>query len=149
MKKTKNFAFVIVLSVFISALCFAAVYQNEECDRQLCDASGIYDMLNEDIVKLYEKEIAGESIVSGASSSQLDRNAKRFNVDVQKLKAIMLLQDLAAKSGRNVSLAELAAMNDLKLISYFKQCAKDYLLTLPQERQEELERMFKSAAKLK
>lgn len=149
MIKTKNFALITVISVILTVACFAAVYQYDDCKRQLCDAAGIYDMLNDDLVKLYEKEIAGDKVVTGASGAQLERNAKRFNVDVQKLKAIMLLQDFAAKSGRNVSIAELAAMNDLKLISYFKQCAVDYLSTLPQERQEELTRMFKDAVKWK
>ena len=56
-----------------------------------------------------------------------------------------MLQDLAARVGRSISLNELAAMNDFKLFSIFKQCAEDYLSTQPEGRRQELEKLMKDA----
>ena len=97
---------------------------------------------------MYEREIAGESVVSDKTQAQLKRMAGRLSVDLNKLKALMLLQDLAGMVNRDISLEELAAMNDMKLFAFFRQCGEEYLSTVPDERKEELKKMLSDCIKL-
>lgn len=145
----KRRIFTLFLFVFIAAVALlgSAVYRFDDGERKLCSAASVYDMLNSDLIEMYETEIAGESIVSDKSAAQLARTAERLGVSVEKLRAMLLLQDLMAKVGRSASLDELAAMNDMKLLSLVKQCAEEYLSTLPPERQALLERKLKAALK--
>ena len=146
MRLLKKNLTVLTLAVIAIAASAFAMFDFDSAERRYCDA-GVYDMLNPNLIEMYENEIAGEQIVSDKSAAQLERTANRLGISIEKLKAIMLLQDLAGKTGRNASLSELAQMNDLKLLGYFKQCAKDYLSTLPEDRRAELEQMFKGAIK--
>lgn len=136
-----------VLAIAIIAMVAGgcAMFRFDGGQRRLCHAAGIYDMLKPELIEMYEREVAGESIVSDKSAAQLQRVADRLGIGVQKLKAIMLLQDLAAKTGRSIALSELAEMGDLKVISYFKQCGKDYLSQLTPERRKQLEDMLKGS----
>ena len=146
--KGKKFIFsAFIIIVAVAALTGAAVYGFDGGERQLCRAAGIYDMLSPALVELYETEIAGESIISNISQSQLTRTANRLGITVEKLRAVLLLQDFAVKAGRSAGLDELSAMNDIQIISYAKQCADIYLSTLPQQRREELEQKLKAALK--
>lgn len=136
-----------ILAVAVIALGVFMVFDMDGAERKLCDA-GVYDILTPELVEMYEREIAGESIVSDKTASQLERSAGRLGVDVNKLKALMLLQDLASKVNKDISLSELSAMNDMKLLGFFKQCAEDYMSTLPEERREELKKMVADAVKI-
>ena len=136
-----------ILAVAVIALGVFMVFDFEGAERKLCDA-GVYDMLTPELVEMYEHEIAGESIVSNKTASQLERSAGRLGVELNKLKALMLLQDLASKVNRDISLSELAAMNDVKLLGFVKQCAQDYLSSLPEERREELKKKVSGAIKI-
>lgn len=146
MKRTKPCVFALFILIVAAMLFSAAVFTFDEGEsRKLCSAASVYDMLNPRIIEIYETEIAGESVVSDMSAATLSRTAERLGISVEKLKAVLMLQDLAARVGRSVSLNELAAMNDLKLFTFFKQCAEDYLSTQPEGRRQELEKLLKDA----
>ena len=136
-----------ILAVAVIALGVFMVFDMEGAERRLCDA-GVYDMLTPELVEMYEREIAGESVVSNKTAAQLERSASRLGVDLNKLKALMLLQDLASKVDRDISLSELAAMSDIKLFGFFKQCADDYMSTLPEARRDEIRKMVSDALKI-
>ncbi|MDE7372490.1 MAG: hypothetical protein K2N18_00335 [Clostridia bacterium] len=142
-----NKFWITILAVAVIALGVFMIFDMEGAERRLCDA-GVYDILTPELVEMYEREIAGESIVSNKTPSQLERSAGRLGVDLNKLKAIMLIQDLASKVDRDISLNELAAMNDMKLLSFAKQCAEKYSSTLSEERIEELKKMISGAVKI-
>lgn len=137
-----------VLAVALLALSAFSLFEFDDAERRLCDAAGVYDMLSPELVQIYEREIAGKAIVSDKSQSQLERSASRLSVDVNKLKALMLLQDLAGRTDSDISLSELALMSDMKLLALFKQCAESYMKTLPEERVEQLKKMFTDCIKL-
>lgn len=147
MKVTKTYVCAILLLIVAAAFMGTAIYTFESGERQLCSAAGVYDLLTPKMIEIYETEIAGESVVSEMSASVLARAAERFGISAKKLKAIILLQDLAARVGQSASLGELAAMNDLKLFAFFKQCAEKYLSAQPEGRRQELERLLKDALK--
>lgn len=136
--------FIAVLAVTMSAF---AVFDLDNAERRLCEA-GVYDMLSDELIEMYEREIAGEQIVSNKTATQLERTAGRLGIDAKKLKAIMLLQDLASKVSNDVSLSELAAMSDIKLLGFFKQNGEAYLDTLSEERRQELKQMLSDTLKL-
>ena len=133
-------------AVIAIAISVFAVFDFNDAERRLCDA-GVYEMLTPELVETYEREIAGESVVSGKTQAQLDRAASRLKIDVNKLKAIMLLQDLAGRVNRDISLDELAAMNDMKLLGLLKQCGDEYLSTLTDERRAELKKILAECVK--
>lgn len=141
--KRKNLILISCLAVVLAA-CVLSVSDFNDAERKLCDA-GVYEMLTPELVEMYEREIAGESVVSQKTPAQLTRLAQRYNIEVNKLKAIMLLQDLAGKVDKEISLAELAAMNEMKLFAFFKQCGDAYLSTQSEERKTELKKMLADA----
>ena len=146
MKNIKYYVLSVALVLAIVTAGTLAIFDMNSATRRYCNA-GVYDMLNPSLIELYESEIFGEEVLSGKSQAQLERAANKLGISVEKLKAITLLQDFAAMTGRNVSLTDLAEMNDVKLIGYFKQCADDYLKTITPERRSELEQKLKRAMK--
>ena len=134
-------------AVIAIAISVFAVFDFNDAERRLCDA-GVYDMLTPELVETYEREIAGESVVSGKTQAQLVRAASRLKIEINKLKAIMLLQDLAGRVNKDISLDELAAMNDIKLLSLLKQYGDEYLSTLTDERRAELKKILSDSVKL-
>lgn len=97
-----------------------------------------------ELIGTYEENIAKEPFVSEASPAKLRRLSRRLSVSEQKLKALMLLQDLAARSGDNVSLEELAALGDSDLIKTAKRYMEAYGETLSEEERESLKAKFKA-----
>lgn len=98
-----------------------------------------------ELIGTYEENIAKEPFVSEASPAKLRRLSRRLSVSEQKLKALMLLQDLAARSGDNVSLEDLAALGDSDLIKTVKRYMEAYGETLSEEERESLKAKFKAA----
>lgn len=104
----------------------------------------VYDRITPEMIELYEKEIAGEKFLSDAHPAKLVKLAGKLGVGLQKLKALMVLQDLAARTGENFKLTDLAAMGDADLIKTAKRCCKAYGDTLTDERKSELKAKFKA-----
>lgn len=142
-----NKIFITILAVAVIALGVFMVFDLEGAERRLCDA-GVYDVLTPELIEMYEREIAGESIISNKTPSQLERSAGRLGVELSKLRALMLIQDLASKADSDISLNELASMNDMKLLAFAKQCAEKYASGLSEERREELKKMISGAVKI-
>lgn len=97
-----------------------------------------------ELIGTYEENIAKEPFVSEASPAKLRRLSRRLSVSEQKLKALMLLQDLAARSGDKVSLEDLAALGDSDLIKTAKRYMEAYGETLSEEERESLKAKFKA-----
>lgn len=113
-------------------------------EKQVCDAKSIYSMLTPKVVEFYEKEIAGEAVLSNKTDAGLRRTAKALSIDVEKTRAIILLQDFASRTGDSVNLSTLAKMSELKLLSFAKERADIYLKDLPPERVQYLKSTLKS-----
>lgn len=109
------------------------------------DDGGIFSMLTPELIAAYEKNIAGEELISGMPDLKLERLAERFGTSAQRMRGLILLRNMAARTGKGVSLAELAKESDLKLIRRAKQCADIYLASLSDEEKEHLEREFRAA----
>ncbi|MBQ9276411.1 MAG: hypothetical protein IJ226_02325 [Clostridia bacterium] len=111
--------------------------------------SDVYSMLNDEVITLYEREIAGESVVTNLTNKTISSLAEKNGFTVKKVQALILLSDLSARVGDKKTFVELAKLPDLSLLVFGKKCVDKYAKTLPKERQEELKEMFLSAVKEK
>lgn len=133
-----------ILAVLLAGICLIGACQAATLNSEAYAAS-IYDKLTPELIALYEREIALAPIVSAKPQAYFEKLSGELGISQGKLKTIMLLQDLAAKSGENVSLSALAAKSDFELIFYAKDKGIAYANTLPQERREQLKSMLFSA----
>lgn len=136
----RNHALIIV---YIVAVIFASLFI-VKTEKQVCDAKSVYNLITPKIVEFYETEIANEAVLSNKTDAQLKRTAKALSIDIDKTRAIILLQDFASRTGDSVNLSTLAKMNELKLLSFAKDRAEIYLKDLPPERVEYLKSTLKS-----
>ncbi len=148
MNRAKIVTIILVAAVFV--VCGAAAAKTISQAPRDCEevyAAGIYDKLTPELISLYEREVALSPIVSGRSEAQLDRMAQQAHISVGKLKAVLIIQDLAAKTGRTDSISSLAAKSDLDLLLYAKDVAMTYADSLPSGRRDELKSKLKTALK--
>lgn len=132
-----------LIIVYIVTLIFASLFVLKT-EKQVCDAQSVYSLITPEIINFYETEIANEKVLSNKTETQLKRTAKALSIDVDKTRAIILLQDFASRTGDSVNLSTLAKMNDLKVLSFAKERVDVYLRDLPPERVEYLKSTLKS-----
>ena len=136
---------VIFLSLILLGVCAIGATRLISSAEEPAYGGGVYDMLTPELISIYEREIALCPVVSNKSATMLERTAQSLNISTAKLKAIMLLQDLAAKLGEDVSLTRLAEMSDVELFIYAKDRGSAYANALSPERRDELKGMLLSA----
>lgn len=132
--------------IFIVALIALAICVFGVClmpCTQVASAAAITDLVNDDMVRFYEDNIAGEVFVSNMSQARRERLRERYGVSDCKLNTILLLQDLGARTGRPQDLDVLAKKKDKQLVSIAKPLIKAYSATLSAEEKAELKNKFK------
>lgn len=111
------------------------------------ETAGIADWalnkITPEAIRAYEEEIAGEPFISSLSADTLARMAKNLGVEVRKLKALMLLKDLAGRTGADFTLKQLAERGDWELIKLARKYGKAYYDTLSKEERDVLKDKFK------
>ncbi len=115
------------------------------CAPMTCYGADLFAVLNDDMIKLYEDEIAKEEVVSNQSSAKLERLSEALDVSVNKLKAMLIVQDMSARVGDRVSLSKLATLNDLQLIAFAKEKVDIYGESLTDEQKSDLKSKAKDA----
>lgn len=136
MEKIKGFGLLAAVAVAV-VLALAPV-----AGGKIAHAGDIFALVNDEAVALYEREVAGEAILSDKPQAELERAAKELGVSVPKYKALVILRDLEGRVGIESSLGGLAKCGDFKLLARAKSAADKYLATQPEQRQEQLKRMF-------
>lgn len=106
-------------------------------------ADWVMSKITPEAIRAYEEEIAGEPFISNLSPSDLSVAAEKLGVDIRKLKALMLLKDIAERTGEDVSLETLAAKSDFELLRMARKCGKAYYDTLSKDERETLKNKFK------
>ncbi len=141
--QTKRFKSILFSCIAAIAICVTAslAFVPDECAR----AKDLYSVLTPQIIEIYEREIAGEAILSNISEAQLKKAAERVGVSLQKYRALCIVQDLGARVGESYTVGELAKMKELKLLITAKAIADAYFNTLSEQRQAELKEMLKQA----
>ncbi len=136
------FALALVCSVFAVAISPLSTQVAEATDN-----TGVYEMLTDEVITIYETEIAHEKVVSDMKAKTLSSLAEKNGFTLNKTKTLILLSDLSGRVGDKKTFVELAKMNDLSILIFGKKCIDKYAKTLPSERQDELKNMFLKAIK--
>ncbi len=145
MKNIVKITKIALLILILSSIMFPffSIFENEN----IASAYDIFAKLNDDIIKMYEEDIAKNDFISSMKEEQLNALAITLNISIPKLKAVLIIKDLAFRVGEHKALEDLAKMRDLSLISYAKTLADKYGDTLPDTEKEQLKQKLKSVLK--
>lgn len=117
-------------------------------ETDLCGVADLFlTRLTPEVIAVYEKCIAGKEIVSGRTEAELSLAADRLGVTEQKLKALILLADLMARTSKPVPLSALASLGDGELLRLARRHAKMYAESIPEEERDALKAEFRAALK--
>lgn len=100
-----------------------------------------------EFIALYEEKVAHADVVTGMSEAELSLAADNLGIDVRKMKALLLLQDLVSRTSRPVPVSVLADMSDGDLLRLARKSAKAYASSLSESEREELKAEFKAVLK--
>lgn len=120
---------IVFAAVLIGALLLAP---SDSC------SAALVDILTPEIIELYETEIAHSRVVSSKSEEWLSRTAERYDISVQKVKAVLIVQSFCALTGEEMSFPQLAELGDHKLLELVKQRSSIYTDSLSDEQKEAL-----------
>ncbi|MDD4839655.1 MAG: hypothetical protein PHE93_03155 [Clostridia bacterium] len=105
----------------LSILCFSA------------NSKEIFDMINPQLINFYETYFAKEKIITNIKPLMLERMTQTYNASVNKMYALIVLQNIASKNGEKVTLSVLAEKSNVELINFGKVHFETYINNLPEE----------------
>lgn len=150
--KTSFLALALVLLIgavmTISALAFVLAPSSISSDNpetKVARASGIEDMVTDELIAFYEKEIAKDTFISSMTAMKRDRLMSAYDINEKRLYLSLILQDLGARVDNHKDFNQIAQMNDKQLFSYGKTLVLSYIDTLTEEEKSRLKDGFKSA----
>ncbi|MBQ9108377.1 MAG: hypothetical protein IJY49_06130 [Clostridia bacterium] len=150
--KTSFLALALVLLlgtvVTISSLAFVFAPTSISLDNpetKVARASGIEDMVTDELIAFYEKEIAKDTFISSMTTMKKDRLMSAYDINEKRLYLTLILQDLGARVDDHKDFNQIAQMNDKQLFSYGKTLVLSYIDTLTEEEKARLKDGFKSA----
>lgn len=100
-----------------------------------------------EFIALYENKVARANVVTGMSEAELSLAADRLGIEVRKMKALLLLQDLVSRTSKPIPVSVLADMSDGDLLRLARKSAKAYASSLSESEREELKAEFKAVLK--
>lgn len=127
-----------VLSVICACILSFALCSMAFMSKDVCDGASVLDILSPKVIEFYESEIAHNKVVTNRSEEWLERVADRYNISVQKVKAVLVVQDFCGLCGENKTFAELAKCSDYELFAIVKEHIEEYLNSLDDAQKEEL-----------
>ncbi|MBR2919661.1 MAG: hypothetical protein IKC29_06375 [Clostridia bacterium] len=149
--KTTFFTLALVLLlgtvVTISALAFvfAPSISSDTPETKVARASGIEDMVTDELIAFYEKEIAKDTFISSMTTMKKNRLMSAYDINEKRLYLTLILQDLGARVDDHKDFNQIAQMNDKQLFSYGKTLVLSFIDTLTEEEKARLKDGFKSA----
>lgn len=149
--KTSFLALALVLLlgmvVTISALAFVFAHSisSDNPETRVARASGIEDMVTDELIAFYEKEIAKDTFISSMTTMKKNRLMSAYDITEKRLYLTLILQDLGARVDDHKDFNQIAQMNDKQLFSYGKTLILSFIDTLTEEEKARLKDGFKSA----
>ena len=133
--------------VTISALAFVFVpsISSDSTGTKVARASGIEDMVTDELIAFYEKEIAKDTFISSMTTMKKNRLMSAYDINEKRLYLTLILQDLGARVDDHKDFNQIAQMNDKQLFSYGKTLVLSFIDTLTEEEKARLKDGFKSA----
>ena len=135
----------VVVTISSLAFVFAHSISSDNPETKVARASGIEDMVTDELITFYEKEIAKDTFISSMTAMKRDRLMSAYDINEKRLYLTLILQDLGARVGNHKDLNQIAQMNDKQLFSYGKTLVLSFIDTLTEEEKARLKDGFKSA----
>ena len=135
-----------VVTISVLAFVFAPTsISSDNPETKVARASGIEDMVTDELIAFYEKEIAKDTSISSMTTMKKDRLMSAYDINEKRLYLTLILQDLGARVDNHKDFNQIAQMNDKQLFSYGKTLVLSYIDTLTEEEKARLKDGFKSA----
>ena len=106
-------------------------------------------VLNGFIIKFFEERVAKKPIVTKYADEELSRMANEFNVDVSKLKTMLVVQELLSMKGETKELSQIKNMKDGEVRKILFEAKTKYYDPLSKEEKTQLEKDYKEWKKNK
>lgn len=117
--------------------------------KDVCDGASVLDILSPKVIDFYESEIAHNKVVTSKSDEWLERVGTRYDISVQKVKAVLVVQNFCKLCGEEKTFSELAKCSDYELFSIVKEHVEVYLNTLDDTQKEGLKQKANELFSLK
>lgn len=140
MTQTKNFLNVSIVILLI--LCSIAAISATNVKVAKADGE-IYDLVTPALIKFYESDFNRNCPVTSLSAEKRELLTKKLQISSNKLNAFLILQDIAALNGKQVSLEKLNSMSLKELFQFGKFHFETYVNGLPKDQQEKIIADFK------
>ena len=135
----------VVVTISALAFVFAHSISSDNTNTKVARASGIEDMVTDELIAFYEKEIAKDTFISSMTTMKKDRLMSAYDISEKRLYLTLILQDLGARVDDHKDFNQIAQMNDKQLFSYGKTLVLSFIDTLTEEEKARLKDGFKSA----
>ena len=135
----------VVVTISALAFVFARSISSDNAETKVARASGIEDMVTDELIEFYEKEIAKDTFISSMTTMKKNRLMSAYDISEKRLYLTLILQDLGARVDDHKDFNQIAQMNDKQLFSYGKTLVLSYIDTLTEEEKARLKDGFKSA----
>ena len=140
MTKTKNIFSASILLLLI--VCSVASVTFISVGIAKADGE-IFDLITPALIKFYETDFNPDCPVTSLTADKREILTKKLQISSNKLNALLILQDVAALNGKQVSLEKLNGMNLKELFQFGKNNFETYVNALPKDRQEKIIADFK------
>lgn len=127
------------------AFVFAPSVSSDNPETRVACASGIEDMVTDELIEFYEKEIAKDAFISSMTTMKKNRLMSAYDINEKRLYLTLILQDLGARVDNHKDFNQIAQMNDKQLFSYGKTLVLSFIDTLTEGEKARLKDGFKSA----
>lgn len=135
----KKLAFRVVwICVFIALVLDVWVLFVQSNATNVCCGFSVLDILTPEMIEFYECEISQKQVVSQRSEEWLERVADRYEISVQKVKAVLIVQNFCALNGDDVNFADLAKLSDYSLFETVRGKIDGYLEGLSDDEKDNL-----------
>ena len=134
-----------VVTISALAFVFAPSISPDNPETKVARASGIEDMVTDELIAFYEKEIAKDTFISSMTTMKKNRLMSAYDINEKRLYLTLILQDLGARVDDHKDFNQIAQMNDKQLFSYGKTLVLSFIDTLTEEEKARLKDGFKSA----
>ena len=134
-----------VVTISALAFVFAPSISSDTPETKVARASGIEDMVTDELISFYEKEIAKDTFISSMTTMKKNRLMSAYDINEKRLYLTLILQDLGARVDDHKDFNQIAQMNDKQLFSYGKTLVLSFIGTLTEEEKARLKDGFKSA----
>ena len=134
-----------VVTISALAFVFAPSISSDNPETKVARASGIEDMVTDELIAFYEKEIAKDTFISSMTTMKKNRLMSAYDISEKRLYLTLILQDLGARVDNHKDFNQIAQMNDKQLFSYGKTLVLSFIDTLTEEEKARLKDGFKSA----